>query len=67
MDQDLQDMLHLAETAKLPLSNPHVSIDNHYRFYRVDLVPDSGGGGWGVVGVGGQAEGGPSLPLEHRQ
>ena len=41
MDQDLQDMLHLAETAKLPPSKPHVSIDNHYRFYRVDLVPDS--------------------------
>ena len=34
-------MLHLAETAKLPPSKPHVSIDDQYRFYRVDLVPDS--------------------------
>lgn len=41
MDQDLQDMLHLADTAKLPPSKPYVSIDDRYRFYRVDLVPDS--------------------------
>ena len=41
LDQDLQDMLHLAETAKLQPSKPHVSTDDRYRFYRVDLVPDS--------------------------
>ena len=41
LDQDLQDMLHLAETAKIQPSKPHVSTDDRYRFYRVDLVPDS--------------------------
>ena len=41
MDKDLQDMLHLAETAKVPPSKPYVSTDNQYRFYRVDLVPDN--------------------------
>lgn len=41
MDQDLQDMLHLAETAKLRPSKPYVSTDDQYRFYRVHLVPDS--------------------------
>ena len=42
MDQDLQDMLHLAETAKVPPpSKPYISTDDRYRFYRVDLVPDS--------------------------
>ena len=41
MDQDLQDMIHLAEAAKVPRSKPYVSTDDQYRFYRVDLVPDS--------------------------
>jgi len=34
-------MLHLAESAKLPPSKPYVSTDDQYRFYRVDIVPDS--------------------------
>ena len=41
MDQDLQDMLHLAKTAKVTQSRPYISTDDRYRFYRVDLVPDS--------------------------
>ena len=41
MDQDLQDMLNLAETAKLRPTKPYVSTDDQYRFYRVDLVPES--------------------------
>lgn len=41
IDQDLQDMLHLAESAKLRPTKPYVSIDDQYRFYRVNLVPDS--------------------------
>ena len=41
MDQDLQDMLHLAKTAKVTPSRPYISTDDQYRFYRVDLVPDS--------------------------
>lgn len=41
MDQDLQDMLHLAENAKISPTKPYVSNDDRSRLYRVDLVPNS--------------------------
>ena len=41
MDQDLQDMYHLARNAKISPTKPYMSIDSQHRLYRVTLVPDS--------------------------
>ena len=41
MDQDLQDIYHLARGAKISSSKPYMSIDSQHRLYRVTLVPDS--------------------------
>jgi len=41
MDQDLQDIYHLARNAKISPTKPYMSIDSQHRLYRVTLVPDS--------------------------
>ena len=43
MDKVLQDILHLTKLklAKITPSRPYISTDDQYRFYWVDLVPDS--------------------------
>lgn len=39
MDQDLQDMYHLAKGARIAATKPYMSIDSQHRLYRVTLVP----------------------------